>query len=201
MTRFSTVRHPVRITLAVLAIAALPAGAAVALPSDGSSPQVSPAAAERSTGCAAGWGSLPEASKTPGRAAVQNVRTGRHACFDRLVVDLGGRSTGYQVAYVPVVIQDGSGAEVPTRGNAVLRIAVEAPAYDAAGRPTYRLKNQRELSNVTGYDTFRQVAWGGSFEGRTALALGVRARLPFQTQVIAGPGSSTRLVVDVAHHW
>jgi hypothetical protein len=54
---------------------------------------------------------------------------------------------------------------------------------------------------VRGYDTFRQVAYTGSFEGQTTLGLGVRARLPFRVTTVAGPGTNTRLVVDVAHHW
>ena len=43
---------------------------------------------------------------------VNDVRAGRHACFDRLVVDLGGQDTtfgSYDVRYVPLVHQDGSG--------------------------------------------------------------------------------------------
>ncbi|WP_432937895.1 AMIN-like domain-containing (lipo)protein [Kribbella sp. CA-253562] len=144
---------------------------------------------------------MPEATKTLRPATVENIRTGRHACFDRLVVDLAGPATAYQVRYVPVVEHEGSGAPVPARGGAKLRIDVEAPAYDDAGRPTYPLKNRNEVSDVRGFDTFRQVAWGGSFEGRTTLALGVRARLPFQTRLLAGPGTTHRLVVDVAHHW
>ena len=40
--------------------------------------------------------------------------------------------------------------------------------------------------NVTGFRTFRQVAWGGSFEGSTTLGLGVRARLPFRVTVLDG---------------
>ncbi|MDQ1596268.1 MAG: hypothetical protein QOH40_2824, partial [Arthrobacter pascens] len=40
-----------------------------------------------------------------------------------------------------------------------------------------------------------------SFEGYTTLGLGVRARLPFKVFTLAGPGSGSRLVIDVAHHW
>lgn len=197
MSRISTVQHPVRGSIVALAIAALATGAAVAVPA-----QAAPLGAERSGWCSTTWGSLPEASKAWSAAAVKNVRTGRHGCYDRLVVDLAGkRSTGYRVSYVKVASMDGSGAPIPTRGGAVLQIVVNAPAYDAAGRSTYRIKNHRELSTVAGYDTFRQVAWGGSFEGQTTLALGVRARLPFRTLVLTGPGNTTRLVIDVAHHW
>ncbi|NEA30339.1 hypothetical protein [Streptomyces sp. SID13031] len=196
MSSFSSVRRPI----VTLAIAALATGAAVAVPAQ-ASPLVERSTA-RSGSCATAWGSLPEASTAWTGPAVKNVRTGRHACYDRLVIDLAGkRATGYRVSYVKVATMDGAGTPVPTRGGAVLQIVVNGPAYDAAGRATYRMKNQRELSAVAGYDTFRQVAWGGSFEGQTTLALGVRARLPFQTHVLTGPGNTTRLVIDVAHHW
>nr|WP_280956330.1 hypothetical protein [Cellulomonas flavigena] len=36
---------------------------------------------------------------------------------------------------------------------------------------------------------------------REQFGLGVRARLPFRAFVLAGPGSGSRLVVDVAHQW
>ncbi|MEV6415940.1 hypothetical protein [Kribbella sp. NPDC051718] len=200
MSRFGFVRHPLRGSIGTVAIAALATGAAVAVPAQ-ASPLVERSVA-RSTSCPTGWGSLPEASTRGGASAVKNVRTGRHACFDRLVVDLAGRGgTGFRVKYVKVATADGSGAPIRTRGGAVLQIVVTAPAYDAAGRPTYRFKNQKELTTVAGYSTFRQVAWGGSFEGWTTLALGVRARLPFRTLVLTGPGNTTRLVIDVAHHW
>ncbi|MEU4392293.1 hypothetical protein [Kribbella sp. NPDC023855] len=196
MSRFSIVRHPVRGMLAAAAIATLATGAAVAVPA-----QARPLAAERTGSCATAWGSLPEASSRWSAATVENVRTGRHGCYDRLVVDLTGKRTGYRIGYVKVATMDGSGLPIRTRGGAVLQIVVHAAAYDAAGRPTYRMARQRELSSVAGYDTFRQVAWGGSFEGQTTVALGVRARLPFRAFTVAGPGNTTRLVVDVAHHW
>jgi hypothetical protein len=200
MSRSRSVHHPVRGSIVTLAIAALATGAAVAVPAQ-AGPVVERSVA-RSTNCSIVWGSLPEASAKSSAATVRNIRTGRHACYDRLVVDLAGkRTTGYRVGYVKIATADGSGAPIRTRGGAVLQIVVNAPAYDAAGRPTYRMKNQKELAAVAGYSTFRQVAWGGSFEGRTTLALGVRARLPFQTHVLTGPGNTTRLVIDVAHHW
>jgi hypothetical protein len=52
------------------------------------------------------------------------------------------------------------------------------------------------MPNVAGYTTFRQVGWGGSFEGYSTVGLGVRARLPFR---VFRNGSD--LVVDVAHRW
>jgi hypothetical protein len=55
--------------------------------------------------------------------------------------------------------------------------------------------------NVTGYRTLRQVAHAGTFEGQTTIGVGVRARLPFRTFTLAGPGRGSRLVIDIAHRW
>ncbi|HWH28155.1 MAG TPA: hypothetical protein VNU26_04190, partial [Mycobacteriales bacterium] len=78
---------------------------------------------------------------------------------------------------------------------------VNAPAHDASYRPTYVPADRRQLVDVAGWRTFRQVAWAGSYEGYTSLGLGVRARLPFRVFVLDGPGDGSRLVVDVAHRW
>jgi hypothetical protein len=135
-------------------------------------------------------------------ASVTNVRTGQHYCFDRMVVDLNGPVAGYNVRYVDNVAHDGSGKLVPLQGQAFLQVTVTAPSYDVeTGTATYSPANQAALTNVAGYQTFRQVAWAGSFEGYTNIGLGVRARLPFRVLTLDGPGSGSRLVVDVAHFW
>jgi hypothetical protein len=151
--------------------------------------------------CGLVWGSLAQTDKDLSSAPVTNVRTGQHYCFDRMVVDLNGTVAGYTVQYVPAVVQDGSGAEIPLRGSAFLQATVNAPSYDANYQPTYSPAADTELSDVSGYQTFRQVAYAGSFEGYTSLGLGVRARLPFRVFTLDGPGSGSRLVVDVAHFW
>ncbi|MFI7062993.1 hypothetical protein ACIBL3_18570 [Kribbella sp. NPDC050124] len=195
------IHHISRKTIIVaLAIMAIPA-AAIAAPAVSGSTSAPRTVATSSASCPKGWGSLPETNSRMTAAPITNVRTGRHACFDRLVVDVRGRSAGYDVRYVTNVTQDGSGFVVPLRGGAKLQIVVRAPAHTLAGQPTYRPANKRELTNVAGFSTFRQVAYGGSFEGQTTIGLGVRARLPFRVFTLAGPGSNTRLVVDVAHHW
>jgi hypothetical protein len=144
----------------------------------------------------------------PADSTILDVRAGQHACFDRLVVDLGGRDLvfgSYDVRYVPVVAQDGSGEAVPVRGAADLQVVVRAPAYDiGTGEPTYQPADRSEAVDVAGFRTFRQVAWAGSFEGQSTIALGVRARLPFRVFPLAAlPGSEQgpRLVIDVAHRW
>jgi hypothetical protein len=152
--------------------------------------------------CGITWGSLAKAAYTPTYSgSITNVRSGQHPCFDRLVIDARGPVSGYRVAYVNQVPSEGSGMAVPVRGGARLMVALVAPAYDNAGRATYSPVDRRELVNVTGYSTFRQVAWGGSHEGHTTLALGVRGRLPVRVFVVPGPGNGSRVVVDVAHSW
>lgn len=170
---------------------------------------VLPATAQAAPYCGLAWGSLPETGR--GGAAtdpdvVTDVRSGRHACYDRLVVDLVGpdiNAAAYDVRYVPAVVEDGSGRAVPVRGAADLRVTLRAPAYDADGDATFTPPNRREVVGVDGYRTFRQVAWAGSFEGSTTLAVGVRARLPFRVFALPAEGTDAgpRLVVDVAHRW
>ncbi|MEW1812546.1 hypothetical protein AB0284_17800 [Pseudarthrobacter phenanthrenivorans] len=162
---------------------------------------LAPGPASAASYCGLEWGSL--AKSTPGMitASVTNVRTGQQSCFDRLVVDLNGPVKGYTVGYVPEIIQDPTGYTIPVYGNARLQVTVNAPSHDQNGNVTYNPAVKAELSNVAGYQTFRQVVYAGSFEGYTSIGLGVRARLPFRVLTLDGPGASSRLIVDVAHFW
>ena len=151
--------------------------------------------------CGIYWGSLPEQVSTmSSNASMLNVRSGQHTCYDRLVIDVRGDIRGYDVRYGPVATE-GQGLPVSLRGAADLRIVARVPPYDAAGNTTYHPSNDNEVVNVSGYRTFRQVAYAGTFEGQTTIGLGVRARLPFRVFILDGPGDISRLVVDVAHRW
>ncbi len=182
----------IRPLILALAVSLSPAAAVTAAPTAAASV------------CQAHWGSLPKQRATYTGKQITNIRSGRHHCFDRLVVDLNGQgksTPGYRVKYVKTVRKDGSGARVPLRGGAKLRIIVKAPAYDANGRLTYRTPTGSELVDVAGYRTFRQVAWAGTFEGQTTIGLGVRARLPMRAFVLDNPAGGHRVVLDVAHDW
>jgi hypothetical protein len=111
-----------------------------------------------------------------------------------MTVALTGDS--YYVTYTDEVTHVGSGEPVPLRGGAKLFVMAYSPSYDEKSNPTYTPPSPTEVVNVTGYQTFRQVAWAGSWEGTTDLGLGVRALLPFRAFTLSG-----RLVVDVAHQW
>lgn len=166
----------------------------------------SAASTSRAPYCGLVWGSLPESSaaSTIG-GEVTDVRAGRHACFDRLVVDLRGpaAATGYSVRYVDGLYEVGSGAPIPLTGGATLEVIVQAPAYDRHGHATYLPADPDRVVDVDGFRTFRQVAFAGSFEGQTTVGIGTRARLPFRTFTLVGaPGEdAVRLVIDVAHRW
>lgn len=161
--------------------------------------------------CGITWGSLPEEYRvhTYTSATIEDLRAGRHGCFDRLVVDLGPtrsglpgpQGNGYQVRYAPDVRHGESGDRLPMRAGAILSVIVNAAAHDDDYQPTYDPRDPIHAVDVTGFRTFRQVAFLGTFESQTEVVIGVRARLPFRAFVLSGPDAGSRLVIDVAHHW
>jgi hypothetical protein len=178
-----------------LAVAVLLVAAAL-----GGSTGVSAAAAPPR--CGVTWGSLPRLHGDLSPAALVNVRTGQHDCYDRVVFDFQGPATGYDVAYADHVYSQGKGDQLNVAGGAQLRVVLLANAYDVqTGAVTYPHGVGDHVADVTRYQTLRDVVYGGTFEGYTTLGVGVRARLPFRVLTVAGPGTSSRIVIDVAHRW
>lgn len=178
--------------LLIAGLGLAPAAPAVAAPA---------VAAPASPYCGITWGSVADSHSTMSSAQITNARAGQQTCYDRLVIDLRGQVRGYDVRYVGAVYTEGQGKHVPLSGAADLQVIVRAPAYNSSGTATYRPSSRTHAVDVSGYRTFRQVAYLGSFEGQTSFGLGVRARLPFRTFILDGPGTSSRLVIDVAHRW
>lgn len=141
------------------------------------------------------WGSLPKSSQTQVQGfetgTVVTVRAAGHECYDRLVVDLKGDRPGYYVSYVDEVVEVDTENTVQLRGGAFLSIV-----FESAGSA-----QSAEAVSTLGDKTFEQIALAATFEGRTQLGLGVRARLPFRVFTLTGPDDGSRLVVDVAHVW
>ena len=160
--------------LAVIASIALAAGLLLSLPA--------PAGA---ASCSTQWGSAAKALTNNTHGTLTGLRTGRHECFDRLVLDISKSGTGYRARYVSAVYTQGEGAKMALRGGAFIEVISQSMVTKRPAMPS-----------VSGYSTFRQVAFGGSFEGYSTIGLGVRARLPFR--VVSVPN---RLVIDVAHRW
>lgn len=166
---------------------------------------VAPTAAGAASSCTIGWGSLDKTAEGPAGTAptlVTNVRAGQHTCYDRLVLDLSGRAPQASVGYVPVVLGDATGNVIALRGGAFLHVVLSGVANPAdVGIPGYPPADRTELVHVNGWRTLRQVASAEGFEGYDTFGAGVRARLPFRVFVLAGPGSGSRVVIDVAHSW
>lgn len=196
-------RHTRLLTIAVLTSAGLlttaSAGTAAGAEATASASHASAAA----TSCAVTWGSLPKTGSGPGTRSLTDVRTGRHDCYDRMVLDIRpgtpAASPTYQVRYVDKLYQDGSGHLINVGGGAILEIVATAPSYDPETyEATYPGRGGKPLPgvNLKGYKTFRDARFGASYEGTTQLGLGVRARLPFRVLELGD-----RLIIDVAHTW
>jgi len=151
--------------------------------------------------CGITWGSLAKAAVPSGTAPVADVRTGRHDCFDRVVFDFDGSTDGYRVEYVSEFHNGGEGRHLPVAGGAILRVGLKANVFDELGHLHYARADGDHVADVRGYQTLRDVVFGGCFEGDTAFGVGVRARLPFRVFSLAGPDWHSRIVLDVAHRW
>jgi len=180
-----------------LALAAI-AGALVA----------APARASAAPSCGITWGSLPKGHAATTAVSLSTTRTGRHDCFDRVVFEFEGGFDGYRVEYVDQVRTEPDGWVLPVTGGARLQVTLWAGIMDETGRSTYFGGNVPDhVADVTGYKTLRDVAFGGSSsighssEWHTTFGVGVRARLPFRAYVLPGPGTHSRLVIDVGHRW
>ena len=90
--------------------------------------------------CGITWGSLAKSRATLVPGPVTGVRSGRHTCFDRLVVDLKGKAPGYTVKYVNTFTGQASGLPISLRGGAKLAVTVNAPAYTATGAASCELQ-------------------------------------------------------------
>ncbi len=153
--------------------------------------------------CGITWGSLDKSGGGLSPAPLLTTRTGQHDCWDRLVFEFDGRANGFNIGYRSEVYTEGEGRPLSgqTAGGALIRVQLLEPTYDQQGHITYPFRTGDHVANVGGYRTLRDVVYGGSFEGYSTFAVGVRARLPFRVFVLAGPGSHSRIVLDVAHRW
>ncbi len=155
-------------------------------------------------GCATrGWGTGPKTLAPMTQDEVDNVRAGRHSCFDRVVFDINGPvRVAYTVRYVPAVLSDGVGTPIRVTGGAVLAVGVHAPDSGAASgghQPTHKPWTcGQTLINTPGWQGVRQVRFAGEFEGYSQYAVGTRARLPFRVTTWTSSGY-THVIIDIAH--
>lgn len=189
--------------LAVVVIAGLVAGASAVNAAGLPSAATAAAGQAGAPYCGITWGSLPASGGDLLSAApLVTTRTGQHSCYDRVVFEFKGSADGYVIEYGdPHTDGEGLNLAPYTAGGATLSVRLLAPAHDQAMRPTYPYRVGDHTANVVRYRTLRDVVFGGSMEGYTTFSVGVRARLPFRVMVLDGPGTHSRIVLDIAHQW
>ena len=158
-----------------------------------------------------GWSTAPQDDPTMIPAEFYQVRVGRHGSYDRVVFDVNGvvegpDVVGYSVSYVDGEVgADASGEPVPTDGAAALQVVVRAWWLGAGGsghqpwrQPPAVGDDLVATSQIQGWSTIREVAYAGTFEGQTTIAVGVSAELPFRVGAFERDGYS-HVYVDIAH--
>jgi hypothetical protein len=128
-----------------------------------------------------------------GEPKLVNVRTGRHAAYDRTVFDFTGGTPGYHVEY-GTLVSGGTGDPIPLAGAASL-VVVFTPAFAHdidTGAVTYDIT--RTLNPAL--PTLRQIRFGEDFEAHVSAGLGLADRVGFRVFQLHNPD---RVVIDVAH--
>jgi hypothetical protein len=143
---------------------------------------------------AAEWTAGIVAVETPGAgvATLQEIRTARHAGFDRVVFTLSPAVPGYHLEYVDRPVRScGSGEAVPLPGDGWLEVRLSpAAAHTEAGEATVGREVPVALANV------RRLVLTCDFEAVVVWVLAVGSPNRYRVTVLEGP---PRLVVDLRH--
>jgi len=129
-----------------------------------------------------------------GTALLTRLALGRHADFDRVVLEFRDHVPGYRIGYVSApVIEDGSGQEVSVEGDAIVEIRLEpASSYDLeAQQQTF--SPRRVEGAGAGTSVVREAVRSGDFEAVLTWAVGLGDRVDYRVSTLREP---PRLVVD-----
>ena len=125
---------------------------------------------------------------------VRDIRIGRHDGYDRVVFEVGGEGTpGWDVRYVDAPSSQGSGADVPVAGEAVLQVAVRGTGYP--GDTGVEEWSGPDPLRAADTEVITEVVWDGTFEGTSVAFVGTSARTPFRVYLLEEPA---RIVLEVA---
>lgn len=94
------------------------------------------------------------------------------------------------VRYVPRIVEDGSGRRVPVAGNAFIEVTL----MTACGPPGAPPSCPPPPRVPAAFQTLRQVASAGYFEGNASYGLGLDRRVRFQVRQLANP---PRVIVEL----
>jgi hypothetical protein len=131
-------------------------------------------------------------------ALLERIDLGRHDGFDRVVFRFRGTDVpGYRVGFVDRPLrEDGSGADVPIDGDAILGVRLEpASGFDLNGEGTLVYKGPKRIAgSQSGTQVITEVARTGDFEAVLNWAIGLDRARDFRVLRLESPA---RLVVDV----
>jgi hypothetical protein len=131
-----------------------------------------------------------QAAHTP---RIVDLRVGRHAHVDRVVVDIRGTVPGHTLRYVRHLYYDPSGNPVPLHGRRFLSLSLSpAATHTAAGTSVYTGPRLRQYN----LPVLRGVALTGDFEGVVSFGISLRRHVAFHVFVLHAPN---RIVVDLHH--
>lgn len=142
----------------------------------------------------AGYSEVPRSEQAmPAEAALlQEVRVGRHDCFERTVLEFAGSALPqYQVEVSSPPFVGPSGQAVEVRGKSFLRVRLgTANAHTESGTATVG----RDPLLPNGFAALEQVQLIEDFEAVVVMIIGLDQPRPFRVFTATRP---TRLVIDV----
>lgn len=116
--------------------------------------------------------------------------------YDRIVINLSGPASGYDVRYVKKTDECASGRTVNVAGKKFLSITLKpAQAHNSKGQNTYfgPARNGPDKLNLP---TLKGLAFTCDFEGHVGFYLGLDHKAGFNVVTLSNP---TRIYVDVTH--
>jgi hypothetical protein len=113
------------------------------------------------------------------------LRLGEHACYESLVIQLGGDDDvepGVHAHYVDAPIKaDPSNKKIKIDGNAFLQVDLGASLHDAAGQ----LIASRTVGPAEG--VINEVVITSDYEGQSSMVIGLDKKLPFKLTDVSQP--------------
>ncbi|WP_028985031.1 AMIN-like domain-containing (lipo)protein [Sporichthya polymorpha] len=135
--------------------------------------------------------SADAAAKT---ATVQNLRTGAHSTFDRVVIDYTGKKPTVKLSLVNSLYSCGKGDKLTIPGDKILKIDLTpAQAHNDKGKSTYSGPGRLSTANYN-LSTLKGVRMACDFEGHVTFGVGVKNLKSYSVSHLTNP---KRVVVDL----
>lgn len=136
---------------------------------------------------------VDQSAGEPGQE-ITGVRIGVQEGFDRVVLDLTGKEPqlGWSASFQPEAIADPSGEPLEMEGEEFLEVSVAG--IDWTRESPKRYDGAAVMAGSATVVT--QVNFGGLFEGRQQVIIGLKSHTAYRVFALSGPA---RIVIDVRH--